>query len=171
MGTVSLLSREGEVEIAKKIENGENRVINEVLSSPLALTHILDLGEKLALHEVRVREIIKEEGDEENEDFEEEEVHAKRLLDQIGKIRRTVNEREKIKRQLDGKRVSAQRRQSLLDGVGKYNERIINGLKNLQLNRKQTEAIADGLKRAMERMQVDGATGQGLRTQARQVGQ
>ena len=117
------------------------------------MTHILDLGEKLALHEIRVREIIKEEGDEENEDFEEEEVHEKRLLDQIGKIRRTVNEREKIKQQLDGKRVSAQRRQSLLDGVGKYNERIINGLKNLQLNRKQTEAIADGLKRALERMQ------------------
>src|ERR671912_91690 len=41
MGTVSLLSREGEVEIAKKIENGENRVLDEVLSSPLALTHIL----------------------------------------------------------------------------------------------------------------------------------
>ena len=37
MGTVSLLSREGEVEIAKKIENGENRVLDEVLSSPLAL--------------------------------------------------------------------------------------------------------------------------------------
>ena len=120
---------------------------------------------------VRVREIIKEESDEENEDFEEEEVHAKRLLDQIGKIRRTVNEREKIKKQLDGKRVSAQRRQSLLDGIAKYNERIINGLKNLQLNRKQTEAIADGLKRALERMQSMERQGQGLRAQARQVGQ
>src|SRR5574341_1829726 len=52
MGTVSLLSREGEVEIAKKIEDGENQVINEVLSSPLALTHILELGEKLAEHEI-----------------------------------------------------------------------------------------------------------------------
>ena len=155
MGTVSLLSREGEVEIAKKIENGENRVLDEVLSSPLALTHILDLGEKLALHEVRVREIIKEEGDEESEDFEEEEVHEKRLLDQIGKIRRTVNEREKIRNQLDGKRVSAQRRQSLVDSVTKYNDRIINGLKNLQLNRKQTEAIAEGLKRKLAKHASD----------------
>ena len=34
MGTVSLLSREGEVEIAKKIEHGEKQVIEEVLSSP-----------------------------------------------------------------------------------------------------------------------------------------
>ena len=75
------------------------------------------------------------------------------MLDQIGKIRRLTNEREKIKQQLDGKRVSAQRRRSLLDGVAKYGEKIINALIALQLNRKQTEAIADGLKRAMERMQ------------------
>ena len=154
MGTVSLLSREGEVEIAKKIEEGENRVINEVLSNPLALRYVLDLGEKLAQHEIRVREIIKEEGDEENENFEDEEVHEKRLLDQIGKIRRSTNDREKLRRELEGKRVSARRRQALLDSVAKYNDKIINSLKDLQLNRKQTEAIADGLKRAMERMQT-----------------
>src|SRR5207344_541641 len=67
MGTVSLLSREGEVEIAKKIEHGEHQVINEVLTSPMALTYILELGDKLANHEIRVREIIKEEGEEDAE--------------------------------------------------------------------------------------------------------
>jgi len=154
MGTVSLLSREGEVEIAKKIEEGEKRVIHEVLSSPLALTYVLDLGEKLAQHEIRVREIIKEEGEEDSEDFEEEEVHEKRLLDQIGKIRRLWNDREKIKRQLESKRLSAQRRRAFGEGVAKYNDKIVNALIGLQLNRKQTEAIADGLKRALERMQL-----------------
>jgi RNA polymerase primary sigma factor len=153
MGTVSLLSREGEVEIAKKIEEGEKRVIHEVLSSPLALTYVLDLGEKLAQHEIRVREIIKEEGEEDSEDFEEEEVHEKRLLDQIGKIRRLCNDREKIKRQLEGKRLSAQRRRAFVESASKYDDKIVNALIGLQLNRKQTEAIADGLKRALERMQ------------------
>jgi RNA polymerase primary sigma factor len=154
MGTVSLLSREGEVEIAKKIEEGEKQVIDEVLSSPLALTYVLDLGEKLAQHDIRVREIIKEEGEEDAEYLEDEEVHEKRLLDQIGKIRRNANEGEKLKRQLEGKRVSAQRRQALLESVGKNREKIINGLKGLQLNHKQTEAIAEGLKKAMEKMQI-----------------
>src|ERR671918_3066675 len=37
IGTVSLLSREGEVEIAKKIEEGEKQVISEALSCPVAL--------------------------------------------------------------------------------------------------------------------------------------
>jgi len=153
MGTVSLLSREGEVEIAKKIEHGENQVIHEVLTSPMALTYILELGEKLANHEIRVREIIKEEGEEDAENFTDEEVHEKRLLDQIGKIRRVVVEREKLKRQLDGKRVSTQRRETLISSQNRLHDKIISGLKALQLNHKQTEAIADGLKKAMERMQ------------------
>jgi RNA polymerase primary sigma factor len=153
MGTVSLLSREGEVEIAKKIEVGEKKVIEEVLSSPLALRYVLDLGEKLAQHEVRIREIIKD-GDEDAEYLEDEEVHEKRLLDQIGKIRRLANEREKIKNQLESKRLSAQRRQSLQQSYIKYQEKIVSGLKGLQLNRKQTESIVDGLKRALDRMQA-----------------
>ena len=153
MGTVSLLSREGEVEIAKKIEVGEKKVIEEVLSSPLALRYVLELGEKLAQHEIRVREIIKD-GDEDAEYLEDEEVHERRLLDQIAKIRRAANERDKIKNELEGKRLSAQRRQALQQTLEKYHDRIVGSLKNLQLNRKQTEAIVDGLKRAMDRMQT-----------------
>src|SRR5262250_94038 len=103
---------------------------------------------------MRVREIIKEDGEEDSEYLEDEEVHEKRLLDQIGKIRRTANELEKIKKYLDGKRVSAQRRQVLLASLDRFQDKIVNGLKGLQLNRKQTEAIADGLKKAMDRMQI-----------------
>ena len=154
MGTVSLLSREGEVEIAKKIEKGENQVIHEVLTSPLALSYILGLGDKLANHEIRVREIIKDEGEEDSESSDDDEIHERRLLDQIGKIRRTVNEREKILRELNGKRLSARHREKLLAALNKFQEKILAGLKALQLNRKQTEAIADGLKRGMERMQL-----------------
>jgi RNA polymerase primary sigma factor len=153
MGTVSLLSREGEVEIAKKIEKGENQVLHEVLTSPPALSYILGLGDKLANHEIRVREIIKDEGEEDSESLDDDEIHERRLLEQIGKIRRTVNERDKIHKQLDGKRISARRRETLVASLARLQDKIVAGLKALQLNRKQTEAIAEGLKRAMERMQ------------------
>src|SRR5581483_11074462 len=98
MGTVSLLSREGEVEIAKKIEHGEKQVFDEVLSSPLALNYVLDLGRKLA-----DREIIKDETEEDADFMEDEEVHEKRLLDQIGKLRRLARERDKTQKTLSGK--------------------------------------------------------------------
>ena len=151
MGTVSLLSREGEVEIAKKIEQGEKQVIEEVLSSPLALRYVLELGEKLSRREIRVREIIKD-GDEELDYLEDEEVYEKRLSDQIGKLRRLSNEKRKIERQLERKHVSAKKRKSLQEAVLKQQDKVINALKALQLNRRQTEAIVEGLKKAMEQV-------------------
>ena len=152
MGTVSLLSREGEVEIAKKIEQGEKQVIEEVLSSPLALSYVLSLGEKLAQHEIRVREIIRDDGEEELEELEDEEVNEKKLLDEIGKLRRLVRERDKIKRQIGGKKTSARKRKALAESLANYQEKLFAGLTAMQLNRRQTEAIVDGLKAAMSRL-------------------
>jgi len=153
MGTVSLLSREGEVEIAKKIEEGEKRVIEEVLSSPLALRYVLDLGEQLSRHEIRVREII-EDGDEELDYLENEEVYEKRLLDQIAKLRRLNNEREKIKRQMERKHLSGRKRKALQEALAKQDGKILGSLEALQLNRRQAEAIVDGLKKAMDQIRA-----------------
>ena len=73
MGSVSLLTREGEVEIAKRIEEGEKEVLAAVLSSSIAIREILDLGERLRKGKIRVREIIKDAGDEQPAEGEEEE--------------------------------------------------------------------------------------------------
>ncbi|HEX2260397.1 MAG TPA: sigma-70 family RNA polymerase sigma factor, partial [Candidatus Binatia bacterium] len=153
MGTVSLLSREGEVEIAKKIEEGENQVIGEALSSPLALRYVLDLGEKLAHHEVRVREIIQD-GDDEIEYLEDEEVHEKRLLSQIGKLRRWSEERYIIKRRLGRKSLSLRQRQHFQEALTKQEEKIFQGIKALQLSRKSIDAIVGGLKKGVEHLDL-----------------
>src|SRR5579884_1876849 len=65
MGSVSLLTREGEVEIAKRIEQGEHAVFNAILNSPTAVREIIDLGDKLRKHKIRVKEIIRDAEDEE----------------------------------------------------------------------------------------------------------
>jgi RNA polymerase primary sigma factor len=72
MGSVSLLTREGEVEIAKRIEEGEKEVLAAVLSSSIAIREILDLGERLRKGKIRVREIIKDAGEEQPSENEEE---------------------------------------------------------------------------------------------------
>ncbi|HEY7515308.1 MAG TPA: RNA polymerase sigma factor region1.1 domain-containing protein, partial [Vicinamibacteria bacterium] len=74
MGSVSLLTREGEVEIAKRIEEGEKEILAAVLSSSIAIREILDLGERLRKAKIRVREIVKDAGDEQPAENEEEEV-------------------------------------------------------------------------------------------------
>jgi len=76
MGSVSLLTREGEVEIAKRIEVGEKEVLAAVLSSSIAIHEILELGERLRKGKIRVREIVKDAGDEQQAEPEEEEVEV-----------------------------------------------------------------------------------------------
>jgi RNA polymerase primary sigma factor len=72
MGSVSLLTREGEVEIAKRIEEGEKEVLGAVLSSSIAIREILELGERLKKGKIRVREIVKDAGEEQPAEGEEE---------------------------------------------------------------------------------------------------
>ena len=47
MGSVSLLTRDGEVEIAKKIEEGKREILEVVLNCPLSVNEVLRLGEEL----------------------------------------------------------------------------------------------------------------------------
>ncbi len=72
MGSVSLLTREGEVEIAKRIEQGEKEILAAVLSSSIAIREILELGERLRKGKIRVREIVKDAGEEQQSETEEE---------------------------------------------------------------------------------------------------
>ena len=58
MGGVELLSREGEIAIAKRIEAGKNVMIRALLQSPLTAKKIFEWKEQLEKNELLVREII-----------------------------------------------------------------------------------------------------------------
>ena len=56
--SVQLLTREGEVQLAKEKEQGEAQVIEAVLSSSVALRFVLELGEKVERAELSVRDVL-----------------------------------------------------------------------------------------------------------------
>ena len=58
MGTVALLNREGEVEIARRIERGQNSVRKTLSRSPLVIQSILDLGIELERGTRSIRDVI-----------------------------------------------------------------------------------------------------------------
>ena len=78
MGGVSLLTREGEVVIAKRIEEGQKEVLSEIGRSPVALGYAIELADALRDGVVRVRDLFADEeaaadpAEEELEDAEEE---------------------------------------------------------------------------------------------------
>jgi RNA polymerase primary sigma factor len=93
MGSVELLTREGEIEIAKRIEDGLRDMIQAISACPVTIAEILATSERIRLDEIKIDEIVdglvdeeeeaaaapaaseedEEEVDEEEEDEEEEE--------------------------------------------------------------------------------------------------
>jgi len=69
MGSVSLLTREGEVEIAKKIDEGEHEIIRTILKSHLTIRELQLLGEMLAAGVLRVKDVSKDIEEEIEEDL------------------------------------------------------------------------------------------------------
>lgn len=84
-GSVSLLTREGEVEIAKRIEDGERDIANAILNTPIMIKEIMLLGEKLRKFQINASEISKEAEKEELKEGEED-VQRTRLLNVIDAI-------------------------------------------------------------------------------------
>ncbi|MGB9082408.1 MAG: RNA polymerase sigma factor RpoD [Desulfuromonadaceae bacterium] len=85
MGSVSLLTREGEVEIAKRIEDGERDVAGVILNTPITVKEVLSLGERLRKFQMTPSEVSKEVEEEELEE-DEEDVQKTRILEIIDAI-------------------------------------------------------------------------------------
>ncbi|MGO9639047.1 MAG: sigma-70 family RNA polymerase sigma factor, partial [Terracidiphilus sp.] len=58
MGTVPLLTREGEVEIAKRIERGQMRVLKAISRSPIVIREVMALGEDLKRGVRNIKEVV-----------------------------------------------------------------------------------------------------------------
>jgi RNA polymerase primary sigma factor len=58
MGTVELLTREGEIEIAKRIEDGLKHMVQAISACPTTITDILELAAKVESEEMRIDELV-----------------------------------------------------------------------------------------------------------------
>ena len=80
MGTVPLLTRDGEVEIAKRIERGQLKVLKSLSRSPVIVMEIISLGEQLKNDPSIIKDLIQF-SDEELTDEKIEEARKKRSQD------------------------------------------------------------------------------------------
>ena len=85
MGQVSLLTREGEVEIAKRIEEGEALVARVIVKTPIAFKEVVTLGERHQKGQISVAEITKDYDEEEGSEAEER--HRERVVALIEEIK------------------------------------------------------------------------------------
>jgi len=149
IGSVPILKREQEVSIARQKEEGEAQVLEGVLSSPVALRYVLELGERVARSELSVRAIF---GDaEEAEEPGDEAVSRRRFLREAQKLRRLHKILGDLRPRLE-QMASDKHRARLERELSKRKSEIVRLLKGLRLAPSWIEEITERMKGAYSRL-------------------
>ncbi len=149
MGSVSLLTREGEVEIAKRIESGEHSILGAILNSPVAVREIIDLGDKLRKHKIRVKEIIRDAEDEDRE-FDEEEAD-RRILRLIDKVKHLDKVGQDLATSLQD--CAASRKKGLEAEVDANRQKLVETLEEMRLNKKTIDRVVMKLRSLIQKVE------------------
>jgi RNA polymerase primary sigma factor len=166
MGSVSLLTREGEVEIAKRIESGKREVLSLVLNCPMAVKEVVNLGKSIKDGKIEIREVTNE-IDEEETSFEEEQVQKKKILDLIEKIKRKDEDirgllkgralaKRKVQKQVKKKPKEAKKKRKGIKkrqaGIKKKQEEILELFNQMNLRDTQINKIVQKMKQMLNRV-------------------
>jgi RNA polymerase primary sigma factor len=144
LGSFPLLTREGEVEIAKRIKRGQQEVLSVVINCPVAIREVINLGIALRAGRIEIREVTNE-IDDDGPNVGEERVQKKRVLSLINKLQRG-EERIRILRgelRLRNKEVPKKRIQ---EKILKKRTKIFDAFKRINLREKQINRILQKLK-------------------------
>ena len=135
MGLVSLLSREGEVEIAKKIEEGARETMWAIFRLSVSIKEVFNIGEKLLTGEIRIKSVV--DNIEDQEGFMEEDEHKERVLKLIDRIRLFDNRNEVLREKLKSKTMRPKQRELLTAELEKKTKNTITLCRKIRFSKKQ----------------------------------
>ena len=143
MGSVSLLTREGEVEIAKRIEDGERKMLQAVLNSTVAVEELIAIGERLRHGKVRVKDVVKD-IDEDEAEFNEQ-FYVDRVCKIIDKVKKLQRDTEKLEEKLDEQDTEGKKKKTK-EAMKDNRAQMFEELSDLRLNKPTVDRIVAQLK-------------------------
>ena len=147
MGLVSLLSREGEVEIAKKIEEGKKDSMESVFGVPLSVKYVVELGKKLKNGDVRVKNIVENLEDEDG--FVEEDLHRDRVVKLIDRITSLNRKNDALRKKLKLKRIREKERNLCKAELDRNVMGIIRFCRKVRFSKRQIDKMVLRLKHCL----------------------
>jgi RNA polymerase primary sigma factor len=144
IGSFPLLTREGEVEIAKRIESGKRDVLSVVLNCPIAVREVINVGGALHAGKIEIEEVTNEIEDEET-NVKKEQIQKKIVLNLINKIQRGE---ERIRILLGGLRSKNKEvlKKKIREQIWKKQIKIFDTFNRINLKEKQINRIVQKLK-------------------------
>ena len=150
MGFYSLLTREGEVEIAKRIEEGRHEVIDALLESQVGIKEILALGEKFDQGIIKLREIVRDMDD--DDPFIETEAHRKKVHLLFSEVEALYERNRKLQDRL-GHDLTPLKKKKIRDQIEENKRLIVERLKDLRLDKRQIDRIINKLRGFTDRIE------------------
>jgi len=133
MGQVSLLSREGEVEIAKRIETGEHKMLYSTVGTAYGIREVLCLGDQLRKNKIDLKAVLNGLDDVEPEHTPEQ--RRRMLLQALTRIRRRQGEIGKRQSAIANARTTDETRGHLQEEVEKLYRRNVDRLLETRFSR------------------------------------
>ena len=144
MGLVTLLSREGEVEIAKKIEAGEQEVLHALLETVTGVESIISLGEEIAEGNMRPKNVLRD--IDEGDTYVDELAQTEKFLKTINNIRKLHRENKEVREKLFNNKMNDEDKKKLRQSVGQRIDKIFNSLKDWRLEANVIDEIEDHIR-------------------------
>mgnify|MGYP001425622188 CR=1 FL=1 len=159
MGSIALLTREGEIEIAKRIEAGERAVTNIVLHSPISAWYVQELHDRIKRGQVRVRDALKIASGNEEVDGHADDTPAntqaaiENMQKQLEKIRRHQTAIARVATTFDDSEESdeskAKRARKQLNS---HRDGIVEAIRGMNLARKAIDGMVKELTEIVDRV-------------------
>jgi len=147
MGTVPLLTREGEVELARRMEKAEERMAEAMLSSAAGVEELAELGARLKRGEVRMRYVLDGAPEDENEEESRE-----RVLRAIEKLRRLEKRHDELRAQLRGRgRLTAKVRRDRELRLDRVRRERLDAIRGIRFGKKQIRDLATRLRKRAQK--------------------
>ena len=145
MGLVSLLSREGEVEIAKVIEEGAQESMEAVFSVTVSLKDVVNIGAQLKSGAIRVKSVL--DNIEDDDGVMEEDMHRERVIKLLDKVTFLDGKNDLIKKKLNSKKgVAAEERQKLKADLEKNLRNIVKLCRKVRFSKRQIDRMVANLR-------------------------
>src|SRR4029077_5728181 len=162
--SIPLLSRDQETILSRRIEEGESHLVEETLSSILALRWTLTLGERIAAGLVNVRDVVQDSDERSGDLVGDERVLKARFRTRMKKLQDTAKSHERTAKELK-KPMTASRRQRLDRKLSQQRGKITKIIRSLQLNRQYMGKVIEEHEAVYERVKKLERTAQGWRKQ------
>ena len=149
MGLVTLLSREGEVEIAKKIEAGEQDVLKALLETTIGVDFIMDLGRRIENQLLRPKHVLRDV--DEGDTYQDEMLQIEAFLKTIKAIAEVHEENMEYRRQLfEDHKLKGDEQRRVRRCITRRNQKIFEMLKDWRLEGSVIDQIEEDIRNLID---------------------